>query len=110
MLVKDGVIEKHFIEADVEGDPFEVSDADTMYDFITDGKKPSPSISVFTREGYPFCAKTKADLKAAGYNFETMVLGEDFSDVTLRAVSTELSFPQVFVNGERIGDSEATEK
>ena len=30
MLVKDGVIEKMFIEPEKDGDPFEVSDADTM--------------------------------------------------------------------------------
>ena len=110
MLVKDGVVEKHFIEPDVEGDPFEVSDADTMYDFITDGKKPSPSISILTREGCPFCAKAKSDLSDAGFAFETLTLGKDFSDITLRALSPELSFPQVFVNGDRIGGSEATEK
>ena len=34
MLVRDGVVEKQFIEAEVEGDPFEVSDADTMIDYI----------------------------------------------------------------------------
>ena len=34
MLVKDGVIEKMFIEPDVPGDPFEVSDADTMLAYI----------------------------------------------------------------------------
>ena len=30
MLVKDGVVQKMFIEPEKEGDPFEVSDADTM--------------------------------------------------------------------------------
>ena len=30
MLVRDGVIEKLFVEPDKPGDPFEVSDADTM--------------------------------------------------------------------------------
>ncbi len=30
MLVKDGVVEKMFIEPDQAGDPLEVSDADTM--------------------------------------------------------------------------------
>jgi peroxiredoxin len=30
MLVRDGVIEKMFVEPDQPGDPFEVSDADTM--------------------------------------------------------------------------------
>ena len=34
MLVRDGVIEKMFIEPEVPGDPYEVSDADTMLDFI----------------------------------------------------------------------------
>jgi len=41
MLVKNGIIEKQFIEADVPGDPFEVSDADTMLDYINpNAKKP----------------------------------------------------------------------
>lgn len=34
MLVKDGIIEKMFIEPDLPGDPFEVSDADTMLDYL----------------------------------------------------------------------------
>ena len=34
MLVKDGTIEKMFIEPDVPGDPFEVSDADTMLAYL----------------------------------------------------------------------------
>ena len=34
MLVKDGVIDKMFIEPDLPGDPFEVSDADTMLGYI----------------------------------------------------------------------------
>ncbi len=35
MLVKDGVIDKMFIEQDVPGDPYEVSDADTMLAYIS---------------------------------------------------------------------------
>jgi peroxiredoxin len=34
MLVRDGVIEKMFIEPQVEGDPYEVSDADTMLRYL----------------------------------------------------------------------------
>ena len=34
MLVKDGTIKKMFIEPDVPGDPFEVSDADTMLAYV----------------------------------------------------------------------------
>ena len=34
MLVKDGVVAKMFIEPEKEGDPFEVSDADTMLKYL----------------------------------------------------------------------------
>jgi peroxiredoxin len=34
MLVRDGVIEKMFIEPNVQGDPYEVSDADTMLRYL----------------------------------------------------------------------------
>jgi len=34
MLVRDGVIEKMFIEPEVPGDPYEVSDADTMLRYL----------------------------------------------------------------------------
>ena len=34
MLVRDGVIEKMFIEPKVEGDPYQVSDADTMLRYL----------------------------------------------------------------------------
>jgi len=35
MLVDDGRIETMFIEPDVAGDPFEVSDADTMWHYLS---------------------------------------------------------------------------
>jgi glutathione-dependent peroxiredoxin len=35
MLVRDGVIEKAFVETERPGDPFEVSDADTMLAYMT---------------------------------------------------------------------------
>lgn len=34
MLVDNGRIETMFIEPDVAGDPFEVSDADTMWNYL----------------------------------------------------------------------------
>ena len=41
MLVRDGVIEKMFIEPNVEGDPYEVSDADTMLRYLESREKES---------------------------------------------------------------------
>ena len=37
MIVDDGVIEKMFIEPDVDGDPFAVSDAETMLQYLNPG-------------------------------------------------------------------------
>ncbi|MEZ5584713.1 MAG: hypothetical protein R3F37_19855 [Candidatus Competibacteraceae bacterium] len=34
MLVRDGVVEKMFVEPNVPGDPYQVSDADTMLSYI----------------------------------------------------------------------------
>ena len=106
MLVKDGVVEKMFIEPDVDGDPYGVSDADTMLAHIAPDAEPVLDVSVFTRKGCPFCVQAKGMLHDAGIAFEELVLNRDYSDRTLRAVSATDTVPQVFVNGERIGGSE----
>lgn len=107
MLVKDGIIEKMFIEEDVPGDPFEVSDADTMLHYIAPEASIPADITVFTREGCEFCVRAKAMLHDADLDFSELVLNRDYTESTLRAVSGEATVPQVFINGERIGGSEA---
>ncbi|MEI8254088.1 MAG: peroxiredoxin, partial [Deltaproteobacteria bacterium] len=62
MLVNDGVIEKMFIEPQKPGDPFEVSDADTMLAYINPKAKKPDQIALLTREGCSFCATAKAML------------------------------------------------
>ncbi len=106
MLVKDGVVEKMFIEPDVDGDPYGVSDADTMLAYIAPDAGPVLDVSVFTRKGCPFCVQAKGMLRDAGIPFEELVLNHDYSDRTLRAVSATDTVPQIFVNGERIGGCE----
>jgi len=109
MLVKDGVIDKMFIEPEVPGDPFEVSDADTMLAWIApDAAKPL-DVTVFSRDGCPYCARAKGMLHDAGIQFEELVLNRDFSEATIRAVSGMSTVPQVFINGDHIGGSEDLE-
>ena len=110
MLVKDGMIEKMFIEPDEPGDPFEVSDADTMLAYIAPNTPKPQDVTVFSREGCPFCVKAKGLLHDAGIEFDELVLNRDFHETTIRAISGETTVPQVFINGERIGGSEALEK
>jgi len=109
MLVKDGVIEKMFIEPDVPGDPFEVSDADTMLAAVAPEAAAPLDVTVFSREGCEFCVRTKGMLHDAGIDFEELVLNRDFSESTIRAISGQSTVPQVFINGEYVGGSEAVE-
>jgi glutaredoxin-like protein len=109
MLVKDGVVEKMFIEPDVPGDPFEVSDADTMLSHVAPNESKPLDVTVFTREGCPFCVRAKGMLRDADIEFEALVLNKDFSERSLRAVTGVSMVPQVFINGERIGGSDELE-
>jgi len=109
MLVRDGVIQKMFIEPDLPGDPFEVSDADTMLAYVAPRAVAPLDVTVFSREGCPYCARAKGLLHDAGIGYEELVLNRDFSESTLRAVAGAPTVPQVFINGEHIGGSEALE-
>jgi glutaredoxin-like protein len=109
MLVEDGVIRKMFIEPDKPGDPFEVSDADTMLSYIAPHAVKPMNVTVFGREGCPYCVRAKGMLRDAGIQFDELVLNRDFAESTIRAVSGETSVPQIFINGERIGGSDDLE-
>ena len=106
MLVKDGTVEKMFIEADVAGDPFDVSDADTMLSYIAKDAAPPASVTVMSREGCGFCASAKKMLEEAGLEFEELVMGIDYTDRSLRAMVGTTSVPQVFINGDHVGGAE----
>ena len=110
MLVKDGVIEKMFIEPNVPGDPFEVSDADTMMEYVNPNADKPADVTVFTKKGCPYCAKAKALLHDTGVIFEEIEAGKEITERTLRAVTGQDTYPQVYINGEHIGGSEALEE
>ena len=110
MLVRDGVVEKMFIEPQKEGDPFEVSDADTMLRYIAPREKaPEPAL-VFARPGCPYCARAKELLRERGIVFEEVTLGKGITTSALRAVSGKGTAPQVFIGGRLVGGAEDLEK
>ena len=106
MLVRDGVIEKMFIEPEVPGDPYGVSDADTMFNYLAPEGELPLDVAVFTRDGCPFCVRAKGLLNDAGIEFEELLLNRDYTDQTLRAVSASITYPQVFIDGTLIGGSD----
>ncbi len=109
MLVRNGVVEKMFIEPNKPGDPFEVSDADTMLCYLAPECKVQESVSLFTKPGCPFCARAKSMLTERGIQYEEILLGKDATTVSLRAVTGRATVPQVYIGGRHIGGSEDLE-
>ena len=107
MLVNDGVVEKMFIEPDKPGDPFEVSDADTMLNFINPAAKPKTGVTIFTKVGCPHCARAKELLKSKGLQY-TEIAGQKTN--ALQAMGGAGTFPLVFISGEKIGGTVELEK
>lgn len=110
MLVRNNVIEKVFSEPNKPGDPFEVSDADTMLRYIAPDFKAQESVSLFTKPGCPFCNKAKQMLRDHGIQYEEIILGQDATAVSLRAITGRKTVPQVFIGGRHIGGSDDLEQ
>ena len=110
MLVRNGKIEKAFIEPDKVGDPFEVSDADTMLNYINPKAGRPDQVAILSRAGCPFCAKAKRMLTEAGYDFVDVPLPHTIRSKALGAIAKAQTVPQVFINGERVGGSEELEQ
>lgn len=110
MLVKDGVIEKMFIEPQEPGDPFRVSDADTMLNYINCEAKQPSRVTVFSKPGCPHCQRAKDALSAKGMRYEEIELGSNgLSFSSLMAVTGAGTTPQVFVDGNLVGTADELE-
>ena len=109
MLVKNGKIEKMFIEPDKPGDPFEVSDADTMLKHLNPKALAPEPVLIFAKPGCPHCARAKALLDAKGYHYDEVSMGKSITSSTLRAVSGKGTWPQVFIGGKLIGGADELE-
>ncbi|HYW57926.1 MAG TPA: glutathione peroxidase [Polaromonas sp.] len=103
MLVKDGVIEKMFIEPEKEGDPFEVSDADTMLKYVAPSARAPESMTMFTKPGCSYCTQAKDLLQQSGIEYEEISLGKGISTRSLQAVAGARTTPQIFSGGKRVG-------
>ncbi len=106
MLVRDKLIEKMFVEPQKPGDPFEVSDADTMLHYLDPKATVPEPIAILTREGCSFCAQAKKMLTEAGHDFAEIPLPHTIRSKALGAIAGAQTVPQVFVGGRLIGGSE----
>lgn len=110
MLVKDGVIVKVFSERDVEGDPFEVSDADTMLNYINPNAQQPSFAFLFSKPGCPHCARAKALLDDRGIAYEEAAIGKGVTSRAVRAATNASTVPQIWIDGEFIGNADALER
>jgi len=110
MLVKDGVVDRMFIEPQKPGDPFEVSDADTMLGYINPQAKKPDQVAILTREGCSYCAKAKALLEELGYAYAEIALEHRVRSRAVGAITGQGTVPQLFINGTHIGGWEALER
>ncbi len=109
-LVEDGIVKKVFIEPEKEGDPFEVSDADTMLKYLDPKAEPPEPAVIFAKPGCPHCARAKSLLEENGYEYDEITLGGNVTSKTLRGVTGAGTWPQVFIGGKRIGTADDLEK
>jgi glutaredoxin-like protein len=110
MLVKDGVIVKAFVEPQKPGDPFEVSDADTMLAWINPKAKKPDQVAILTREGCSYCETAKNLLGTLGYDYVEIPLEHRARSRAVGAITGRATVPQVFINGEHIGGWEDLER
>jgi glutaredoxin len=106
MLVNDGVIEKQFIEPEKDGDPFEVSDADTMLKYLDPNAKAPSDVVLIGRAGCSHCARARTLLGEKGWAFDEI----EANPRRLRATSGKATTPQIFVDGQYIGGADELEK
>lgn len=109
MLVVDGVVEKQFIEPDEAGDPFKVSDADTMLAYINPLKVKKDNIVIFSKPDCNFCNKAKKLLKDKGMEYQDIEVGKEITPSAVIGLTGGKSVPQIFINGKYVGGSEELE-
>ncbi len=110
LLVRHGTIEKAFVEPEQEGDPYLVSDADTMLRYLDPRAPALTPVAVLARAGCPFCERALRMLREHGIPFETVPVNGTVSMQAVLAISGASTVPQVFIGGQHIGGSEELQR
>lgn len=103
MLVNDGKVEKMFIEPDKPGDPFEVSDADTMLNFVNPNEATTDGATIFTKAGCPHCKRAKEILTESNISYKEI---EGVRTQSLKSLGGAGTYPLVFLDGKLIGGAD----
>ena len=77
-----------------------------MLNYLNPEAKEPEFITLFSKPGCPHCARAKNLLDEKSLAFEAVELGEQISSRSLRAVTGQGTWPQVFVGGKHIGGAD----
>eukprot|EP00033_Pygsuia_biforma_P000191 GCRY01000240.1.p1 GENE.GCRY01000240.1~~GCRY01000240.1.p1 ORF type:complete len:239 (+),score=45.78 GCRY01000240.1:363-1079(+) len=110
MIVNNMVVEKMFVEPKKPGDPYEVSDADTMLHYVDPNIKIPGIFTLITRAGCPHCKRAIKLLEKKGLRYEAIELSRHFTSESLSAMSGNHTTPQVFHEGKIIGGADELAK
>ena len=106
MLVEDGIVRKMFIEPDKGGDPFEVSDAETMLRYLRPARNTIGPVLMLARSGCPYCARAESALREREIAYDVVHVGDELTMQGVKAASGAARVPQVFVDGRLVGGLE----
>ena len=111
MLVRDKTIEKMFIEPQKPGDPFEVSDADTMLALHRSERASADQVAILDARGLLVLRRRpRSCWPRPGYDYAEIPLPHTIRTQGARRDRRAQTVPQVFVNGKLIGGSEELQK
>jgi glutaredoxin-like protein len=80
-----------------------------MLAYVNPRARKPDQVAILTREGCSFCAKAKARLAEAGFDYAEIPLPHTIRTKALGAIAKAQTVPQVFINGQLIGGAEALE-
>lgn len=107
MCVRDGRIETLCVEPDEPGDPYGVSDADTMLHRLAPAARSPSHVAIVTKPGCPHCAHAKEALRRHGLPYVELAFDDAQRGRVLGALANARTVPQVFVDGRLVGGADA---
>ncbi len=109
LVVRDGRVEKAFVEPPDPGDPYTVSDADTVLRYLHPEAKLPDEVLLVARAGCPHCARARELLEQAGFEYVEWDPDPHDRIRALGALTGRHTVPQIFLNGRYIGGADALE-
>ena len=109
LVIRDGKVAKAFVEPPDPGDPYTVSDADSVLRYLNPDVKRPDEVLLVGRDGCPHCARARELLQQAGFEYVEWQPDPHDRIRALGALTGRHTVPQIFLNGRYIGGADELE-